>query len=446
MGVISRDCVGNSVQGEGDGGNAEIHSGTGHAWTEVWDDIIREWKRIDATPPGDPNLQETSESESSKSIPGDYGENFDHEKKPDKHTLDELLKLRKEVDELRKKLSYTKEERSIAEAVGVPLMDARKFVKEIHDVECMQLPNGQRILDVLSQAFSIILQSRKAPVIGYDGPLRRREGGEYITNIVSHKLGILGGDFDPISREKEVEETETRIMSGGFDLYMIGDKSFSMTNGYKDGTILEEQRRVIHLLASALHNFQRNISRESLSKESLFSVRSEIVSFNPNITVEKKLDTEFTGKVMYAMWKNLKDAGIGNDEVSALHTVINSIEEDIEQQKKLGNERERTRLVVLCSDGGIQDAQEAAKISMLMQRLSELGAVVVGIGLTESGNKIPHLFHNPPYSYGYVLTHIAKLPFVVTSHLIREVVKLMPSDKKKEAEALLDELMKKITI
>lgn len=446
LGIVSRHCWGDNIKGKGESGGAEIHSGTGHAWTEVWDDVDREWKRVDATPPGDPNLQEEGEGENGESVPGDYGKKEGSNKsKEDKRTLEELLALRKEVDELRKKLSYTKEERSIAEAVGVSLVEARNFVKEIHAVESMQLPNGQRILDVLSQVFSVILQTRKASVISYDGPLRRREGGEYISDVVSHKIGIKSGDFDPISREKEVPDTETRLMSGGFDLFMIGDKSGSMTIGYNDGTILQEQRRVMHLLASALHNFQRNVSRESLSKESSFSVRSEVVSFDPEITVEKKLDAEFTGKAMYTMWKNLGEGGSSNDEVSALHAVINNIEEDIARQKKLGNERERTRLVVLCSDGGIYSKEVSAHISKLMEQLSSMGAVVVGIGLTESGKAIPKLFHNPPHSYGHVLKDITKLPLVVASHVVSEVVKLMPSDKKKEAEALLAEVMKKIT-
>lgn len=442
LGIASRHCLGHMVKGKGESGGSEINSGTGHGWTEIWDDQSREWVRADVTPPGDPNTESPENQEKANSVPGDYGETPPSEQKEDKR---DLTQLRKEVDELRKKLSYTKEERSIAEAAGVSLAEARLFVKEIHDAEKMMLLNGERILDVLSQVFSVILQSRKDNAISYDGPVRRREGGERISHLVKHKIGMMSGDSDPISRELEVEETEVRHMSGGFDVFMIGDRSASMGTQYKDETFLSFQRKVLYLITAAMHNFQSNISRESLSKESEFSVRSEVMTFDPGITVEKKLGDPFSSLMRYQLWGGLGKLGGGNDEVSALHGVINSIEEDRKSLKKLGKKEDRVRLVILCSDGGIMGEEEIAAMQVLMEKLTEMGAVAVGIGLSPQATVIPTCFHNPPHSYGYTLDNIEELPLVVAQQVVARAIELMPSDKKAEAKHLMAEVMKKLS-
>lgn len=52
-GIPSRIVTGHSVDYVKDG-KAVIHGGSGHAWTEIWDDASNSWKTIDATPQGEP--------------------------------------------------------------------------------------------------------------------------------------------------------------------------------------------------------------------------------------------------------------------------------------------------------------------------------------------------------------------------------------------------------
>lgn len=52
LGVPARLVLGHHVQGVNDDGNAEINSGNGHGWVEVWDGS--RWVRMDPTPPLDP--------------------------------------------------------------------------------------------------------------------------------------------------------------------------------------------------------------------------------------------------------------------------------------------------------------------------------------------------------------------------------------------------------
>ena len=48
LGIPVRHTVGHMVKGKDKEGNSRITSGTGHAWSEVWDEIENRWARIDA--------------------------------------------------------------------------------------------------------------------------------------------------------------------------------------------------------------------------------------------------------------------------------------------------------------------------------------------------------------------------------------------------------------
>ncbi|MEK7211871.1 MAG: transglutaminase domain-containing protein, partial [Patescibacteria group bacterium] len=191
LNIPVRHVIGHSVKGKAKEGNSSIHSGTGHGWSEVWDEIKKEWIRMDATPAGDPNLEKDDEKNGDASAPGDYG--WQEAVKPSDEQLEEL---RKKLAERKENLSYTKEERHLAEAAGVELQEARKIVKEINEAEQTRLPNGELVTDALAKLFNVIVESRKTTAPVYDGPARKREGGEAIVDIVRHKIGILAGDTD----------------------------------------------------------------------------------------------------------------------------------------------------------------------------------------------------------------------------------------------------------
>ena len=145
--------VGHSVSGA-EKGIGSIHSGTGHAWSEAWDEVNKEWIRMDATPPGDPNLEEE------KGGGGSPSEKFGGQESR-KLTDEQIEELRQKLLEHKEKLSYTKEERILAESTGIELKEARQIVKEINEAENTRLPSGERVMDVLSKLFNAIVDSRR---------------------------------------------------------------------------------------------------------------------------------------------------------------------------------------------------------------------------------------------------------------------------------------------
>lgn len=427
--IPTRHVVGHSVPANGTS-TTQIDSGTGHAWTEVWDAPNRKWVRVDATSAGDPNLTEENNQSEGVPTPGDYGE-----KEVQEITDQELDELKQKLQEKKQLLSYTKEERSLAKSAEIELREAREIVKEIAVAESTRLPNGKRIVDVLSQLFNAIVETRKSIGQHEVGPVRKREGGERIIDLVRHKIAVQAKDFDASTRERVEEVFEDEVSFGGFDVYVIGDKSGSM-QGYNDGESLQVlQRRAEYLIFSALHKFERDLERAGLPTEQALSVRTQGISFrgsnHDEIDLDKPLSGKFSAADKVKLWHSLGRTGGGNGDAAALDYVYTQIKS--EQESALGQATNRLRMVVACSDGHPDDP---AQVKAYAKAIGKLGAVVVGIGLTETAKGVP-LIYDTPYSRGDIALNLDDLPAIVAKHLVAEAIKLFPAQSRAGAQAMI---------
>ena len=444
LNIPVRHCVGHSVKGRDERGSANINSGTGHGWSEVWDEMEREWVRMDATSAGDPNLEEDEDQEKKRgsSVPGDYGDAGLAVRPTD----EQLEALRKKLEERKEELSYTKEERNLATATGIEPKEARQIVREINEAERLRLPNGELITDALAGVFNAIVESRKTVAPAYDGPVRRSEGGEHIEDIVRHKIGTLAGDMDPMSREKPAEETREEKIIGGFDLYVIGDKSGSTqseveVSGGDAEAIWKMQRRAEYLIFSSLDRFARNLDRAGLQKENALSIRTQGISFRgddpkEDIDLDKELGPGFTPQDKVKLWHSLTNIGMGNGDVTALSYVHEQIKKEIMETEKRGGKDNRLRLVIACSDGGYVGAEN--KMRLIAEDLHRLKTVVVGMGLTETAASVPVVMENPPYSRGDIARDVNDLPALVAKHVVSEAVKLFPEKSRESAARIIE--------
>lgn len=437
LNIPVRHCVGHSVKGKDERGTASIHTGTGHGWSEVWDEVEKEWVRMDATSAGDPNLEKEDESRGGSGIPGDYG-GEDLAVRP---TDEQLEALRKKLAERKEELSYTKEERHLAAATGVEPKEARLIVKEINEAERLRLPNGELITDALAGVFNAIVESRKTVAPVYDGPVRRNEGGERIEKIVRHAIGTRAGDTDPASREKPSEEEREEKIIGGFDLYVIGDKSGSTRSKGDVEEIWKMQRRAEYLIFSSLERFAKNLGRAALQKEKSLSIRTQGISFrgdNPkeDIDLDKELGPHFTPQDKVRLWHSLTNIGSGNGDVTALSHIYEEIKQEIETTERRGGKDNRLRLVIACSDGGYIGAE--AKMRAFAEALHKLGVIVVGMGLTETAARVPVVMENHPYSRGDIARNVNDLPALVAKHVVLEAIKLFPEKSRESALRIIE--------
>lgn len=434
--ISVRHCVGHSVKGRDKEGNSRITSGTGHAWSEVYDDVKRRWVRIDATPSGDPQMDEEKEKSDGVPVPGDYGE-----QEAVGHTDEELEKLQQDLEKLNTELSYTFEERDLAKGAGIELKEARKIMLEIKEAENIRLKNGERVVDILSGLFNRIVESRKVHNVEYRGPLREREGGEDIDDIVAHTIGIRSKDFDPISRVKPHDVNKTEKIISDFDFILIGDKSGSM-GGTVDGEAKwKMQRKAEYLLFSSLNHFGQRCKKAGIEKDRSLNIRTQGISFrNSNIIDEDKpLSADFGPKEKLGLWKSMGNQGSGNGDVAALSMVYEQIKNEIEQNNQQGKVENRLRIVVACSDGYPDDV---AGVRNMSQKLSDLGVVVVGIGMTETARSVKTIF-DTPYSKGDFVKSIDEMPVVVAKYIIAEATRLFPDKALADNKDYIKRLLKK---
>lgn len=437
-----RHVVGDSVKGRNASGDSQIHSGTGHAWSEVFDEQTHEWIRLDATPAGDSNLQEESsvekQSKDRTQIPGDKTEQW--VKRP---TDEELEKVRKAIEHRKGVLSYTKEERELSSRTGVPLAEARQIVREIHSADQTRLPNGELLVDVLAKGFQSIIESRRARNPFDGGPVRRRDGGGRIQRVIRHQIGVLAKEEDPASRSIEQEEMVYEQVMAGMRVYLIGDKSGSMGRHAEEETLWQLQRRAMYLILSALHQFERNISRAHLQEDYSLSIQTQSISFrgggNGEIDIDKPLSPQFGPDDKVKMWHSLTTQGYGNGDVPALAHVYKQIEAEIAEEQRRGIKKKQIRLVIACSDGG---PDNPAGVHELVEALGKLGAVVVGMGLTESASSVP-IIYTTPYSRGEVVPDINDLPVFIAKQVVLEAIKLFPEKAREGAKRFLETVIKK---
>jgi uncharacterized protein YegL len=417
-----RHCVGHMLKGKDSEGKTRATSGTGHAWSEVYDKEKNEWYRVDATPPGDPILEEDQDSQDDGGyIDGDYGEQ--EEKIP---TEKELELLREKLKQKREELSYTESERDLAHSAGIELVEARKIMKEIIEAENIQTKKGERVRDILSHLFRKIVDSRKNTHNTYTGPLRFRDGGENIQDIVGHYIGIKTHDFDPETRTIESQEVKEEKVFSGLDVYFVGDKSGSMTNTVDGEAKWKMQQKSIHLILSSLYDFNENLKKEEKRMTAPLDVRTSVISFRgsseESIDIDKPLGGEYTALQKVQFWQSVGNIGGGNGDSTALAIILNQIRQEKEKLKTENKKDSRIKIVIACSDGSPDDE---STVQFLAEELGKENALVVGIGMTETAQAVKDIF-DTEYSKGEYIEDIQDLPYVVAKHIINRSIELFP--------------------
>ena len=141
--------------------------------------------------------------------------------------------------------------------------------------------------------------------------------------------------MDPF-RELPTEEVHEEKDIGGLDMYLIGDKSGSMSSTFEGEQLWQMQRRAAYLIFSSMYRFERNLERAGLQKDHALSVRTQGISFRGGgeIDVDKPLSSDFTAIDKVRMWKSLSNQGAGNGDAEALGSVYAQIKAELEEQQR----------------------------------------------------------------------------------------------------------------
>ncbi|MBI5230227.1 MAG: hypothetical protein HY981_02955 [Candidatus Magasanikbacteria bacterium] len=395
-GIKARMALGHYVKMKDADGAAVMHSGSRHAWSEVWSDDERQWVRFDATPAGDPTLDEDRPDEKSEDEagPGDYGE-----QEAKQITDEELAVFKEKIEEAQRKTAEetaTPEERAnkeFATKAGCTPEQADHVRKKIAEARALHDVKGRNVRDSMAEEFQKVVDSNLKEVQEYRGPVTRSQG-----DILDDKKMVAKdmhlGTADPIGYALEVLIQKMAQEYGGIDVLLVCDRSGSMeeidptTNRPKK----EEQQLAAFLVLDGTNAF--SYKTEAASRQDLLvsplSVRTGVIAFQDgNADVLKSAAAAWTPKEQYAVWSGMEsNIGGGTPAHLGLIKVLAEIERLREQDKKrtdLQSSKPRLQVVMVFMDGGVanKEAYLAAQ-----KKLEDMGVYVSSWGMTESARTV----------------------------------------------------------
>lgn len=383
IGINARMVTGHYVQVKDQKGNAVISSGTGHAWVEAWDGGA--WQKLDATPPGDPNMddEEMDETKDNSLLEGDFGEK-DTEEISDEELEKMISEAKKELD---KKESKKEEIGALrfAEDAGCTPEEAKEILRQIDFARELRDKRGRKIRDRIVAEFQKIIKENRVERLRYKAPVRLSDAHE-LSDPVEAMLDIEAGEAEPGGFAKYEQKIEREQIYGGFDVIFVVDKSGSMgeTDPKTGSPKWQEQQKFAFVFMDALYFAAQEFKRERIKLASPIDIRSGLVSFQAGgASIELPLGTKWGPKEQYQTWKALqKNIGGGTPDHLGLASAQKIIEDDVAAHPK---EKGRLRLVLVSADGGSDNKPATMRAK---ESLKSLGAVVKAAGIGAGAREV----------------------------------------------------------
>ncbi|MBI4087205.1 MAG: hypothetical protein HY434_00020 [Candidatus Liptonbacteria bacterium] len=417
-----RMVTGHYVKVKDRSGNAAISSGTGHAWVEVWDG--GSWQKLDATPPGDPNMddEEMDENKDDSALEGDFAE-----QEAEEISNEELEKL---IDEAKAELGKKEDKKGevsalrFAEDAGCTPEEAKEILRQIDAARELRDRRGRKIRDRIVSEFQKIIKENSVERSRYKAPVRLSDAHE-LADPVEAALDIEAGEAEPGGFAKYEQKTEREQIYGGFDAIFVVDKSGSMgeTDPKSGSPKWKEQQKFVFVFMDALYFTAQEFKRERIRLISPIDIRSGLVSFQAGgAAIELPLGSKWGPKEQYQVWKALqKNVGGGTPDHLGLGSVQKIIEEDIAQNPQ---EKKRLRLVIVGADGG---SDSTSATMQAKESLKSVGAVVKAAGIGAGAKEVEATY----YPDGKNLESFEELPDFAAEEVIAEARKLYPKKVKR---------------
>ncbi len=388
--IPCRLVTGHYVKTKSKGGNACLTSGTGHAWLEVWDADQKLWFPADATPKGDPTMDEERPDEQEESGEGDYGE-----QEAEIMSDEELKKLIESLESSKGKTEERKtaEQRQLeefAELAGCNIEEARQVRAAIDRVREIKDAHGERIGEQLIREWKKLVHDRMTKTSVYEGPVRLKEGQEP-EEMAMIRVDVKAGEQNPqgFMRRRDIEKREK--LYGGLDVYLMLDLSGSMseTDPVTGRVKADLQRDFALLYADTLMQCAVVSRRVAGRLEAPLPVRLQVTSIHGGASVDLPLASEWGPKEQVALYRSaFRTAGGGTPDHYGLLEIekrINHEREDWKRKNHTPGEKSPIEFVAVSLDGGSDDPHHARSIA---ERLRHSGAVVFGYGMTAAARAI----------------------------------------------------------
>lgn len=416
----ARFVSGHYVQGVGQNGHANLHSGNGHAWLEVWDEYSDRAVRLDATPKGDPNLDEEQQEQDleGETGEGDYGASDDE--------IASEAELEKKISELKKKKGTGERKKSsqseFAEQKFADLAEcrpaqAREFLQALERVRKITDEQGNSISDLMKDEWRKIVEERKVEASEYRGPVRMSEGSR-LDDPVLAAIDIKSREFNPTGFEKDTRVEKLAMDFGGMNVYFSFDLSGSMAEADAGSgrSKRDVQRDVALLFVDSLMQ-AAVISRREGGESNLLPIKIMATVASQVGETKLPLTASWGPKEQWALYSALIQLARGGTPThSTLKLIQKSFEAELIALKQKGTPAEKMPLhyTAEISDGSPDDFAETENMhKTLKEKGMAIRSYTIG-GASASADAAP-----PIRSF-------AQLPQILATDIITQFKRLRP--------------------
>lgn len=401
-------------------GSAIMHSGNGHAWLEVWDELSERPVRLDATPKGDPAMDEEQQE---RELEGETGEG-DFGERDDEIASEEEVK--KKIEELKKKQGGEGKrkgrlvelaEQQFATLAECTPQQAREFLQALERVRKITDREGHSISDAMKNEWRKIVEERKVESRDYRGPVRMDEGSR-LDDPVAAAIDITAKEFNPTGFEKDtrVERTETDF--GGMNIYFSFDLSGSMAEpDAASGRAKKEVQRDVALLFVDSLMQAAVISRREGSESNLLPIKIMATVASQTGETKLSLTDKWGPKEQWALYSALTQVARGGTPTHrTLQLIQSAFEKEVLTLRTTPIPAERLPLhyTAEISDGAPDDASETeAMHHTLKKKGMAIRSYTIG-GASASADAAPPI------------ASFSQLPEILAEDIIKQFKRLRP--------------------
>lgn len=374
LGFEVRFAGGHSVRTKSPKGEAMLTSQNGHAWMYVWDEAGKKWARLDATPKGDPNVDEEQQNEELGE--GDYGGEGEAELMTEEELQKEMEKIEKESE----KETAEPPEVTFAHEAGTTPEEA----KHVLDLIARVRQDHRGVLQEASKYWQTVVRRHVVEMREYRGPVRQSEG-DILEELVDARIDVRTGETDPTGWAKEARKRKEYGEFGGFEVYIAADQSSSMedlVNGIKKS---DAQRDMVFLLVDSIMSAAAKVQEKGMQITQALPVKVCVAVFGAETEVVLPTTDTWGPSEQIRLYRALdRCAGGSTPDDRALEMIEDQIkiakseEASVPKVKKGGKIKKHGhwtmhRFAVVVADGG-SDSPHRVKAANL--RLDQAGIPV----------------------------------------------------------------------
>jgi hypothetical protein len=322
---------------------------------------------------------------------------------PEAMSLPEMEKALSEWKENKKEGNKNSPDEDYAKSLDVSVKDLQNYRKIVEELSKIRNPETDvAVVEELKNLFSRIISKRTKKILQ---PKYPTEEGEELIDPGMLIASVKAGDLNPkVWQDLEIKEKKGDHF-GEVEVTLVCDRSGSMTEG--DKAIAQKKSAV--LLMEALKEFSEMCQTEKMNDYEALEVSSEVYTFSGDEEDKiplKKMSKDLGETERINVLKKLNQLEGETTDFVCLESILSKLNKESEEKIKEGKLK---KIVIVMTDG---DSNEK-RVQKVLKDMTEIGLVVVGIGMTISGTSVRNTYR----PNGLVVEDIKDLPVILTELL-----------------------------